>query len=835
MKGRRPTSIVLATSLLLLGPSAQEASAAGRPDLTVASLSNPPASAYRGLGFEVTDTVRNQGQAPAGPSVTRYYLSTDPKKGGKDVLLEGSRPVGTLGPGKSSKGSVSVIIPKGTSRGRYHLLACADDARKVKEKSEGNNCTASKGRIEVRATSEDLIGEALDKGEIDQETALTYRVFAAFGDDRLPRRYRGDDSVVLDSFVLEEAAAAWDTLSGETQGLLEPFFIPPFHAGSWWDLAEGPGRPSRPPRMDAVQAAPQPPCHTDVPLVEWDFVESVNGQVKVWWQVRYPNDQGRAQAIANAMDRDLWPKLTDLMGRVPFRDGGSTIPCRGGDDRLDIALVDRGAARAPSYQGGPDGAGCETTPAFILIRRELSGPNLLGTLAHEFMHAIQWTYDVKVGCVYPGEYQWLAEATGTWAEQFVYGDLQTEQPSAPSLLNRPETSLEVVDGSHEYGAYLLPFFLANAVAGDAVVREIWDNTQGHDSLLAVSAAIQEDGGFESQWKEFTLYNWNREPVDFYRAWDRLTAGAFPRRWPVSLAGGRKRTIPLPSDVRHLAAIYHHLEITDRKVRWVKFDNTLVGVPNAGVYALWRLADGTWKVEDWTQEESKTFCRDKEKENLAELVLIFSNSSLDRSSVLPDDPIPAVEARNKCEVNGWTGTVTGTRTVAEGGLEAEETWTATVTFTLDRQQSDPERGYFEYETESGLLDYDFSQVSPGPTRCTGQTSVPIVPDPTPLPPDVIPEVAWADLFFTDGVGPDSPYYGAGTVGATVTLTCETSDGTFEIPMMPIYWAWFPPLNAIDPQMWPIVRPDGSLRGTLRCPEIVCPPPESVTWEWDLVAT
>src|SRR3712207_2454540 len=39
------------------------------------------------------------------------------------------------------------------------------------------------------ATSEALIPAALKRGEIDDETALLYRVFAAFDDQRLPAKY----------------------------------------------------------------------------------------------------------------------------------------------------------------------------------------------------------------------------------------------------------------------------------------------------------------------------------------------------------------------------------------------------------------------------------------------------------------------------------------------------------------------------------------------------------------------------------------------------------------------------------------------------------------------
>ena len=42
-------------------------------------------------------------------------------------------------------------------------------------------------------SSEELIDRALASGAIDTETALIYKVYAAFGDARLPSQYRGDE------------------------------------------------------------------------------------------------------------------------------------------------------------------------------------------------------------------------------------------------------------------------------------------------------------------------------------------------------------------------------------------------------------------------------------------------------------------------------------------------------------------------------------------------------------------------------------------------------------------------------------------------------------------
>ena len=121
-----------------------------RPDLVETAVSNPPAAARRGTTIKASDTVRNQGLVSAAATTTRYYLSTDQRKGSGDTLLTGSRSVPGLGAGDSSAGAtVTLTIPPTTPAGPYYLLACADDTALVSETDETNNCSASNSQISV--------------------------------------------------------------------------------------------------------------------------------------------------------------------------------------------------------------------------------------------------------------------------------------------------------------------------------------------------------------------------------------------------------------------------------------------------------------------------------------------------------------------------------------------------------------------------------------------------------------------------------------------------------------------------------------------------------------
>jgi subtilase family serine protease len=127
----------------------------GWPDLVTSAFSNPPALGAPAGKLPVTDTVLNQGQIGAGTSTTAYYLSTDPVKDGADLLLTGTRSVGTLAPGATSTASRDVTVPSTTPLGTYFLIACADNSLRVAESSELNNCRASTTTVVI--TLPDLV------------------------------------------------------------------------------------------------------------------------------------------------------------------------------------------------------------------------------------------------------------------------------------------------------------------------------------------------------------------------------------------------------------------------------------------------------------------------------------------------------------------------------------------------------------------------------------------------------------------------------------------------------------------------------------------------------
>src|SRR5687768_13808423 len=203
----------------------------------------------------------------------------------------------------------------------------------------------------TRPSSFTLIDRALEAKTIDAETAHKYRVFAAYGDTRLPAALRGDN---MGMRALPPSVAAvgalLTTFSAATRGELEPFFMRPAEPGSWVTLGPiGGQEPAARSRQNVPDATPE--AELSVPLepgaseratarpsvITWKSVYAVGGKAKVWWQDRYPTDSAIAHGLASELTSLIWGRLTGLMNQEPFPDNG--IIRNGGDAALDFYLV----------------------------------------------------------------------------------------------------------------------------------------------------------------------------------------------------------------------------------------------------------------------------------------------------------------------------------------------------------------------------------------------------------------------------------------------------------------------------------------------------------------
>jgi hypothetical protein len=565
------------------------------------------------------------------------------------------------------------------------------------------------------ASSDELIDAALKRGEIDAETALIYHVFVAFVDPRLPARYRGDDSKPSEREVIGEVIERYSQLSAQAKATLEPFTIPPYHTGSWWDLRQNHTLAAASAISPAELRCGQTGDVKDPLFNQWHYVDSSGGTVRIWWQARYPEDEAKARNYARVVD-DMWLKFAALMRRQPLSDEGAQRTCRGGDNRLDISLIDLGHNGVTwPYTFDP-----VATPAYIVLKRSAG----IMTLAHELMHAFQFAYDVA-GTY--NEYNWWREATAAWAEHYIDPAFNSEQRFAPYFLGAPELPLEhysLEEGqhgyAHQYGAYLLPLFQQLRGQPD-LARTSWEQFEHFtDSLAALNSLLP--GGFGKQWPEFALRNVNQPPVDDYFKADKLPDYAkLKLNQPVTLQGAPSVAYTLDGNVGHLAAHYYRFTFTDAAVRSVIFENPFADglFPTAKVQALYRIEPDQWATEDWTDKPYATFCRDVRADRVKELYIVISNSEWrDRNHKLQPATAPRLQATN-VGCRGWAVDAEFTYTLE--GPTFKQTNTITTKAIMERNVPQGARGPTEqYIVTSGTANWT-SSGNIGPCTGTGSGS------------------------------------------------------------------------------------------------------------------
>jgi len=117
---------------------------AGQSDLTMTVVMPNAPTVNQGGTLSVTDTVKNQGTAPAGTFRIGYHLSTTMIYGnGDDISIPTVRILTTLAAGVSDTATTSLSIPSTAPGGIYFLCAIADSVNQVAESDETNNTQCS--------------------------------------------------------------------------------------------------------------------------------------------------------------------------------------------------------------------------------------------------------------------------------------------------------------------------------------------------------------------------------------------------------------------------------------------------------------------------------------------------------------------------------------------------------------------------------------------------------------------------------------------------------------------------------------------------------------------
>lgn len=616
---------------------ARVAKAQERPDLAVSSVPRAPGPVRAGQRLRLRVTVANRGRGRAPASELRILLSERTRPDAAARVLGKAR-VGALTRRDRRSATVAVKLPSDLAPGQaLHLVACADGARKVRETNERNNCRALPGRVaRLSGTSHEVIEAAERLGMVGRDQAIAYKLFATFRDRRLPAAYRGSPGRTSLTDVYAAARSRLPRMRRALRLQVAPYLIPPIYRGSFGDR-----RLHAKPRGKARRAGASSGFKVcNVRLAEWRNVKPGALPVRVWWRADHANGESSAKRLAGELERQIWPRLVGLMG--PPDDDSRKI-CSNLDGALDIYLHplashhDGGATEYDAY--------CGKSPGWIVV-----DPNAPGAvLAHEVMHILQFAHPRSEPC---DRWSYLNDATATWAEDFTYPGVQTEHVYHHMLAD-PSIVFGYGDG---YPGWV---FFKSATEGEGggpgVVKTLYALAKGTPPLAALDAALP--GGLKRAWPEFARQGWNRRvpPAMTQTVFhsDRLETAPPAPRVPLVLRGDASSE-PVHIRFSGLGRQYAVWDLSDRQARHVTFNEPgAPGVdPGLHAQAFFRLADGTWKHEDWTNRVKREFCRDEAAEDVREVVLIHSTSTLpsagDPSADVVNTNRPSIGLRKRCE-------------------------------------------------------------------------------------------------------------------------------------------------------------------------------------------
>ncbi|UCC81221.1 MAG: hypothetical protein JSW64_07655 [Candidatus Zixiibacteriota bacterium] len=224
----------------------------------------------------------------------------------------------------------------------------------------------------------------------------------------------------------------------------------------------------------------------------------------------------------------VWEYEVEFLNYVgPLTDNG-----RGGDDRLDVYLVNLGSGVFGFTIPDPDSFNQYQMPGYIEIDNDFAGTHYGGSLetvlqaarvtaAHEFFHTVQYAYDETefdfIDVNIPATYKpWWLEASSTWMEDIVFDDVNDYLFYLPFFLPFPHMSLGTfsyvwgtVESYHPYGACVWPIYLSEKYGVD-IIRRIWEGcatVQGYNLLNVTDSLMRfRSSSLEKAFLEFAVWN-----------------------------------------------------------------------------------------------------------------------------------------------------------------------------------------------------------------------------------------------------------------------------------------------------------------------------------------
>ena len=422
--------------------------------------------------------------------------------------------------------------------------------------------TAAPGALPPLTPSKhDALFRALAEGRLTEPQYALERARSLFKLDRVRDDYgrvaRANPHAA--TFILRDLVLRARFLAGPERAearaiLARPDGVPTFFGEPAWDFDADP---------TAVCEGGRPLCF------HWDDNAS-NGDSPPPADVDLNDVPDQIDDTMAVLDEVWDTEITGMGYRQPLDDSATTVNDGGGPE-LDIYIADIGSLGLFGYCTSDDPhAFAFSAPwdvsAYCVLDDDYTQSQygfgqsplefLEVTAAHEFFHAIQFTYDWFEDLA-------LMEGTAMWMEGEVYPDVIDRITYLDhSALSRPGVPLDTGAGGFEYGAWLFWRFVSEKVFGNdpTIIRDIWERADG-----SAGAAFGDEYSFQAAKRAlaargapfrgtFARFGWTND----LRAYAEADFGypVAPIADTIQLGGNRSSTGPQVARIRHLATSFY---------------------------------------------------------------------------------------------------------------------------------------------------------------------------------------------------------------------------------------------------------------------------------------
>lgn len=356
-------------------------------------------------------------------------------------------------------------------------------------------------KVQAQVSTSDsitLIEEDYESGRIMFEQALIFKAYAIFDQQMLPFRYQRPELTRKATMAIREIQDNWNYVSAAARSVFEVYGLGP---------------------LLPVQQSPSLRRPTGLNLV-YDTVHfklhyTISGTHAV-----DPTDSAPANGIPDYVEsmgaefQNVESVEVTFMGWVqPPSDG-----VKGGDNRYDIYIMRINAYGITYRESLVRSPYPNSATSYVAMRNSYTGLSgtplglMQVTAAHEYNHAIQFTYDAY-------EQTWVMEGTATWMEDEVYDDVNDYIGYLPEFFGNPDIALYSTKGYHEYGSCIFFKYMSEHVAAP-VVRSVWQYTTTLSTVDSFESALSSYGADPQMvFEGFTTSNYVKTipPYDYTEA------------------------------------------------------------------------------------------------------------------------------------------------------------------------------------------------------------------------------------------------------------------------------------------------------------------------------